>query len=54
MGGVGFLSAFVVFDQLHDLAAQQEQSNQVGDGHDAVAGICDAPHETKIHGSAYD
>ena len=44
----------VLFDQLHDYGSQQEHGDQVGNGHETVEGVADAPDQAQIHGGAHD
>ena len=44
----------VLFHQGEQLGSQQEQCDQVGDGHEAVGGIGDAPDQTQIQSGAHD
>ena len=40
--------------ELQNHRGQQEHGDQVGDGHEAVEGIADAPDQAKIHGCTQD
>ena len=42
----------MLFDQLQDHRRQQENTDQVGDGHKAVESIADAPDQAQISGGA--
>ena len=39
---------------LHYNAGQQEHGDQVGNDHESIESLGDAPHESQVHGSAYD
>ena len=43
-----------LFHQLDHRSGKQQQRDQVGDGHQAVEGIRNAPQQAQVHGSAQD
>ena len=44
----------MLFGQLQHHRGQQEDGDEVGDGHKAVEGVADAPDQTQVRGGAHN